>query len=42
MRAVAALVLHLRVPSASGYNHDNPVRVESAAEAAAIDPSNRR
>lgn len=31
-------VLHLRTPSvASGYNHNNPVRVESAAEAARID-----
>jgi predicted ATPase len=31
-------VLHLRPPSAaSGYNHNNPVRVESAAEAARID-----
>jgi predicted ATPase len=30
-------VLHLRVPPVAGYNHDNPVRVESAAEAAAID-----
>jgi predicted ATPase len=30
-------VLHLRVPPAAGYNHDNPMRVESAAEAAAID-----
>jgi predicted ATPase len=31
-------VLHLRTPSvASGYNHSNPVRVESAAEAARID-----
>jgi len=31
------LVLHLRVPPVAGYNHHNPVRVESAAEAAAID-----
>lgn len=31
-------VLHLRTPSAaSGYNHRNPVRVESAEEAARID-----
>jgi predicted ATPase len=31
-------VLHLRTPSAaSGYDHSNPVRVESAAEAARID-----
>jgi ABC-type enterochelin transport system substrate-binding protein len=33
-----ALVIHLRTPTAGdGYNHDNPVRVESAEEAAAID-----
>jgi predicted ATPase len=31
------LVLHLRVPPVTGYNHLNPVRVETAAEAAAID-----
>jgi predicted ATPase len=31
------VVLHLRVPAVAGYNHDNPIRVESAAEAAAID-----
>jgi predicted ATPase len=31
------LVLHLRVPAGAAYNHDNPVRVESAAEAAAAD-----
>jgi predicted ATPase len=31
-------VIHLRTPSASaGYNHQNPVRVESAAEANIID-----
>lgn len=31
-------VIHLRTPTASGgYNHQNPVRVESAAEAAVID-----
>jgi hypothetical protein len=31
-------VLHLRTPSVgSGYDHSNPVRVESAAEAARID-----
>ena len=31
-------VIHLRTPSAdSGYNHSNPVRVESAAEAARVD-----
>jgi len=31
-------VLHLRTPPAeTGYNHDNPLRIESAAEAAAID-----
>jgi predicted ATPase len=32
------LVLHLRTPpGGSGYNHANPLRIESAAEAAAID-----
>lgn len=31
-------VIHLRTPDAhNGYNHDNPLRVESALEAAAID-----
>ena len=31
-------VIHLRTPEASdGYNHQNPLRVESAAEAAVID-----
>jgi hypothetical protein len=31
-------VIHLKVPSeAHGYNHSNPLRVESAAQAAAID-----
>jgi len=31
-------VIHLRTPPhGGGYNHDNPLRVESAAEAAAID-----
>ena len=31
-------VIHLRTPEADdGYNHENPLRVESAAEAAAID-----
>lgn len=31
-------VIHLRVPPAQlGYNHSNPVRIETAAEAAAID-----
>lgn len=30
-------VLHLRTPPVSGYNHQNPVRVETAAEAAIID-----
>ncbi len=29
-------VIHLRTPS-TGYNHDNPLRIESAAEAYAID-----
>ena len=32
------LVIHLRTPSAAnGYNHANPIRVETAAEARAID-----
>jgi predicted ATPase len=31
------VVLHLRVPPLAGYNHSNPARIESAAEAAAID-----
>ena len=30
-------VIHLRTPGAESYNHRNPLRVESAAEAAAID-----
>jgi predicted ATPase len=30
-------VLHLRTPPVAGYNHQNPLRVESAAEAAVID-----
>jgi predicted ATPase len=31
-------VIHLRTPALTGgYNHDNPLRTESAAEAAAID-----
>ncbi len=31
-------VIHLRVPSAdAGYDHSNPLRIESAAEAATID-----
>jgi hypothetical protein len=33
-----AAVIHLRTPSAArGYDHSNPVRRESAAEAAALD-----
>jgi predicted ATPase len=33
-----ALVVHLKTPSArNGYNHHNPLRVETAREAAAID-----
>ena len=33
-----AAVIHLRTPpAANGYDHSNPVRTESAAEAAAID-----
>jgi predicted ATPase len=31
------VVLHLRVPPVAGYNYANPVRLESAAEAALID-----
>jgi predicted ATPase len=30
-------VIHLRTPGADAYNHGNPLRVESASEAAAID-----
>ena len=30
-------VLHLRTPGAAAYNHGNPLRVETAAEAALID-----
>ncbi len=30
-------VIHLRTPAASAYKHQNPVRIESAAEALAID-----
>ena len=32
-----AAVIHLRVPDAHDYTHENPVRIESAAQAAAID-----
>ena len=32
-----AAVLHLRTPPAPEYNHRNPLRIESAAEAARID-----
>ena len=33
-------VIHLRTPTmADGYNHQNPLRVESAAEALALDAS---
>ena len=32
------VVIHLRTPAvAAGYNHRNPLRIETAAEAAAID-----
>src|SRR5689334_5352059 len=31
------VVIHLRTPGAAAYNHRNPLRVETAAEAAAID-----
>jgi predicted ATPase len=30
-------VIHLRTPTASAYNHDNPLRIESHDEARAID-----
>ncbi len=30
-------VIHLRTPPVEAYNHDNPVRIETAVEAAAID-----
>lgn len=30
-------VIHLRTPAAAGYNHDNPVRTESSADALALD-----
>jgi predicted ATPase len=30
-------VIHLRVPQSRDYTHDNPVRIESATQAAAID-----
>lgn len=30
-------VIHLRTPDGSAYNHSNPLRIETAAEAAAID-----
>jgi predicted ATPase len=30
-------VIHLRVPTNGAYNHSNPLRIESATEAAAID-----
>lgn len=36
-RARYAAVIHLRTPPAGEYNHQNPLRVETAAEAAAID-----
>jgi hypothetical protein len=32
-----AAVIHLRTPPASEYNHKNPLRTESAAEARRID-----
>lgn len=32
-----AAVIHLRTPPAGEYNHRNPLRIETAAEAAAID-----
>jgi predicted ATPase len=30
-------VIHLRTPDVTAYNHQNPLRIETAAEAAAID-----
>jgi predicted ATPase len=30
-------VIHLRTPPAASYNHENPLRIESAREAAALD-----
>lgn len=30
-------VIHLRTPGAGSYNHDNPLRIETPAEAAVID-----
>jgi predicted ATPase len=30
-------VIHLRTPAPTSYNHDNPLRIESAREAAALD-----
>lgn len=30
-------VIHLRTPSSEAYNHSNPLRIESAAEASSID-----
>lgn len=30
-------VIHMRTPSVSGYNNDNPLRLENASEAQAID-----
>jgi predicted ATPase len=30
-------VIHLRTPGVHGYNHDNPLRIESVTEAARID-----
>lgn len=30
-------VIHLRTPPARDYNHTNPIRTESASEAAAVD-----
>jgi predicted ATPase len=32
-----AAVIHLRTPAPGAYNHKNPLRIETAAEAAAID-----
>jgi predicted ATPase len=32
-----AAVIHLRTPPPPAYNHQNPLRIESAAEAAALD-----
>ena len=37
-----AAVIHLRTPEPASYNHDNPFRIESAAEAHRIDEAIER